>query len=83
MKYKSIIRLFNGICLPKTFVGTMGQAEDEIGFEAGHMCSDIIAKQRCFRQIFRKLQNQRFNIFRLKNFREKSAQNLCIDDITL
>ena len=68
MKYKSIIRLFNGICLPKTFVGTMGQAEDEIGFEAGHICSDIIEKQRCFRQIFRKLQTKDLIFFRLKIF---------------
>ena len=38
--------------LPKTLVGTMGQAEDDIAFDAGHMCSDIIEKQRCFSLFF-------------------------------
>ena len=41
--------------LPKTFVGTMGHAEDDITFDAGHMCSDIIEKQRCFFMIFMKI----------------------------
>ena len=40
---------------PKTFVGTMGHAEDDIAFDAGHMCSDIIEKQRCFFIIFMKI----------------------------
>ena len=30
----------------------MGHAEDDIAFDAGHMCSDIIEKQRCFFMIF-------------------------------
>ena len=34
--------LFYGACLPKTFVGTIGQAEDDIAFDTGHMCSDTI-----------------------------------------
>ena len=31
----------------------MGHAEDDNAFDAGHMCSDIIEKQRCFREILR------------------------------
>ena len=42
---------FYGVYLPKTFAGTMGQAEEDSAFGAGHMCSDIIEKQRCFREI--------------------------------
>ena len=31
------------VCLPKTFTGTIGQAEAENAlFGAGHMCSDMI-----------------------------------------
>ena len=38
-----LLKNFYGVCLPKTFTGTMGQAEAENAlFAAGHMCSDII-----------------------------------------
>lgn len=38
-----LLKNFYGVCLPKTFTGTMGQAEAENAlFGVGHMCSDII-----------------------------------------
>lgn len=37
------LKNFYGVCLPKTFTGTMGHAEAENAlFGVGHMCSDII-----------------------------------------